>query len=75
MKRALVLMILLAAPAVAGCSSSGGSAAGASPFGPPPPGPFIGSGAAAGWGARFPQGYGWGNPLSDPGPAGAGAFL
>jgi hypothetical protein len=71
MMRLALFAAILAAPALAACASFERSM----PFGPPPPGPFIGSGAAAGWGVRFPQGYGWENPLLDPGPAGAGAFL
>ena len=33
---------------------------------------YAGSGTAAGWGDLYRSGYGYANPLTDPGPAGAG---
>jgi hypothetical protein len=72
MIRALTLTVFLAA-GLAACSAPGyapyqRSAA----YQPAPNGVYAGSGTAAGWGDYFPDGFGYANPLMDPGPAAAG---
>lgn len=67
--------VLLLGLALAGCAPAPAPAVGTSgyPYGMPRSTPYPSLGAAAGWGVLYPNGYGYANPLLDPGPAGAAA--
>ena len=72
MIRVLTLTMLLAA-GLSACAAPGTAPYQRSAvYQPGPGGVYAGSGTAAGWGDYFPEGYGYENPLIDPGPAGAG---
>ncbi|HXP29455.1 MAG TPA: hypothetical protein VN832_00085 [Stellaceae bacterium] len=73
MQRMIVITALVLLAGVAGCNPGYDTMQRSPAYQPNSAGIYTSSGTAAGWGDRFLNGFGYANPLSDPGPAGAGA--
>jgi hypothetical protein len=67
------MIVIIALSLLAGCNPGYDTMQRSAAYQPNNAGIYPTSGTAAGWGDRFRSGFGYANPLTDPGPAGAGA--
>ncbi|HXP30505.1 MAG TPA: hypothetical protein VN832_05410 [Stellaceae bacterium] len=72
MRHGAIIAALSLIAGLAGCATGYDWMQRSAAYQPDNAGIYQSSGTAAGWGDRYPNGYGYANPLTDPGPAGAG---